>query len=106
MQADDLVTPAYLAGSAVAAVVGCILVIAGRRLLSYAIGAASIPAAIVAACVFWATLQFDIRDYPDAQLWSALVAAIGPYVAIAVVYYFIWSRRPNKSPETNALRRQ
>jgi hypothetical protein len=95
-EARDLVTLGHVAFAALVTLGGCILVIRNRRLVGYAVGFAALPSAIIAWRMFWATLQFDLRQYPGDQLWMGLVAAVSPYLTVGMVYGVV-SRWHNKA---------
>lgn len=85
-QASDLVGMGHVVIAAIALVVGFIVVLRSRRHLSYGIGIATVPTSIIGVRMFWATIQFDLRDYPSNQLWLGLFSAVGPYMAVLIAY--------------------
>jgi hypothetical protein len=84
--AADLIAPEFLWIPALLTPLCCYLVVRNRRWVSYTIGMAALPAALVFGHLFFKTLQYDLRDYPGEQLAIALGGALFPFVAIGVVY--------------------
>jgi hypothetical protein len=97
--AADLMVPGFLCVPAIITPICCYLIAKDRRLVGHAVVIAGLPAFAVSLRLFFAILQYGLREFPDEQKWMAVIVGYFPFIPIAVMCAWPEKKKPNQPLE-------